>query len=138
MIKDMDYATYYAGIEKPWFAPEPWVFGFAWGIIYPLIAVALVLVIIGLAQGKFSRPLLVSGLLVVNIVANLAFTPLQLNYPESWYALADIFVVLISLILLQKIFWREKRVVFYILVPYLLWGAFATVLQTTIYLMNFV
>ncbi len=35
-----NYSTYYADIAKPFFAPEPWVFGAAWGIIYPLIVIA--------------------------------------------------------------------------------------------------
>ncbi len=73
----------------------------------------------------------------VNIVANLLFTPLQLNYADAIYATLDIVVVLGTLLYLQFEFYKQNKIIFFLLLPYLLWGAFATVLQITIYFMNF-
>jgi tryptophan-rich sensory protein len=131
-----DYSTYYASIEKPFFAPEPWVFGLAWSIIYPLIIIALLLTLYRWWQGRVSQ--IVLAVFGINVLANLAFTPLQLNFPEAPYATIDILVVLGTLVYLQWYFWQHDRVVFWLLVPYLLWGAFATVLQVTIFILNFV
>jgi translocator protein len=133
----MNYETYYSSIAKPFFAPEPWVFGLAWGIIYPLIIVAAALTAYWMAKGMLRRRALITSLFSINIIANLAFTPLQLQFPEAWYATADIFVVLLTLIGLQVFFWRQSKILFLLLVPYLLWGMFATVLQITIFFMNF-
>lgn len=131
-----NYGNYYAMIEKPWFAPAPEVFGIAWGIIYPLIIIAGLLLVYRWYQG--SVPVKYVWVFAANIIANLAFTPLQLNFPDTWYATADIIIVLGTLAYLQCCFIRSERLLFLLLLPYLLWGAFATVLQVTIYWLNFV
>lgn len=129
-----DYGTYYASIAKPFFAPEPWVFGLAWGIIYPLIAIAIVYMFYLYLKGAVPRIALV--LFGVNMMANLLFTPLQLGYPEAIYATLDIIVVFGTLVPLAWIFWKRSMLLFLLVLPYLLWASFATVLQVTIYLMN--
>lgn len=132
----MDYQTYYAAIDKPFFAPEPWVFGLAWGTIYPLIALAFVYLVY-FTFWKRRLPTSVLVLFAVNIAANVAFTPLQLNYPGQIYATLDILLVLGTLVALEYILWHRQKIVFLLLLPYLLWGAFATILQVTIYILNF-
>lgn len=131
----LDYANYYASIEKPFFAPEPWVFGAAWGIIYPLIAIAGVFLLFLYFQKK--APLSLVILFAINAFANFLFTPLQLIYPDQIWATLDIFVVLGTLALLEWMVWSRSKIVFALLTPYLLWGAFATVLQVTIFILNF-
>lgn len=128
----MTYETYYASITKPFFAPEPWVFGLAWGIIYPLIAIAAFYALYLAVKGRLSLKLI--GVFLVNMLANFAFTPLQLNYPEAPWASLDILVVLGTLVYLQCAFWRQSKAIFYLLLPYLLWGSFATMLQLTIFI----
>lgn len=131
-----DYSTYYQEIAKPFFAPEPWVFGFAWSIIYPLIIIALLITLYRWYKKQGVTNVAV-GVFGVNVLANLAFTPLQLRYPEAIWATLDILVVLLTLVYLQHYFCKTHRLTFFLLLPYLLWGAFATVLQITIYVMNF-
>lgn len=132
----MDYSTYYAMIEKPFFAPEPWAFGLAWGIIYPLIALGAVYLAYLAYQKRVEWKLV--GILAVNIVANALFTPLQLGYQDQIWATLDILVILGTLIYLQALLFKQSKLTFFIFLPYLLWGAFATVLQISIYVMNFV
>ncbi len=130
------YRDYYNMIDKPWFAPEPWVFGFAWGIIYPLILIAFGLVVYKVYKEEIRFDALL--VFILNILANLLFTPLQLQYPDALWATLDILLVLVTLGYLQYGFWRAKEyALFLLLLPYLLWGTFATVLQLTIYCLNF-
>lgn len=129
-----DYATYYALIEKPFFAPEPWVFGLAWGIIYPLIAIAFVWALYLVWQGRLSEQIAI--LFVLNLVANVLFTPIQLSYPGTILPTLTIFAVIGTLGVLQWKLWHAQKFIFLLLLPYLLWGAFATVLQCTIYVMS--
>jgi len=131
----IDYPTYYSSISKPFFAPEPWVFGVAWGIIYPLIAIAFCLVVYGVYKKKISEKVLC--LFVVNMLANIAFTPIQLGLESNVPATITIVVVLVSLILLLKQLCKERAFVpMWLLVPYVLWGAFATMLQISITVLN--
>lgn len=132
----MDYQTFYSSIEKPFFAPEPWVFGLAWGIIYPLIAMAFAYALILAWRGRLEWKVI--GVFVLNLASNFAFTPLQLDFPNQLYATFDIVVVVSTLAWLECYFWGRNKVLFFVLLPYLLWGCFATVLQVSIYLMNFV
>ncbi len=131
----MDYKTFYSTIEKPFFAPEPWVFGFAWGIIYPLIAIAFLYTIYLASKKKLPWSLV--GVFVVNLMANFAFTSLQLDFPNQLYATLDIVLIVGTLAYLEWYFWKQSKTLFFLLLPYLLWGSFATVLQTTIYVMNY-
>lgn len=131
----MDYPTFYSSIEKPFFAPEPWVFGLAWGIIYPLIAASFIYALY-LAWGR-SVEWKVIGVFVLNLIANFAFTPLQLDFPNQLYATLDILVVVSTLAWLEWYFWTRSKVLFLLLLPYLLWGCFATILQVSIYWLNF-
>lgn len=130
-----NYQTYYAMIQKPFFAPEPWVFGFAWGIIYPLIAIAGVLTLYYWYSGRVDRTTVL--LFLANIVANLAFTPVQLGLPETVWPTVAILLVLGTLVMLMKrLCAQNEKLIMLLLLPYLLWGAFATVLQITITTMN--
>lgn len=130
----MDYQTYYQSITKPFFAPPEWVFGLAWGIIYPLMALALVYLIYLVVKKQVPSSLLL--LYGANILANLAFTPIQLSLGNTLLATLDILVVLGTLgALLYKIYPKSK-LIFILLVPYLLWGTFATILQITILAIN--
>src|SRR5680860_279635 len=127
----MDYQTYYESIEKPFFSPEPWVFGFAWGIIYPLIAIAFLTTIYLVYKKRVSWKIF--ALFSANIGANLLFTPIQLGFPDTVLPTIDIAVVFATLLMLQWLFYKEHKILFLLLLPYLGWASFATVLQFTIY-----
>jgi tryptophan-rich sensory protein len=125
---------YYASIAKPFFAPPPWVFGLAWGIIYPLIAVAFIYLLYLFFTKRV--PSFLVWLFVLNGVANLAFTPLQLGLQSPFLATLDIYLILITLIIFQYKIISYSKTIFILLVPYLLWGAFATILQSVIVFIN--
>jgi len=137
----MDYATYYQSIEKPFFAPPEWVFGLAWGLIYPLIAIAFVTFLFlwyrgRRASGAAAIPTYLLTLFLINLVANLLFTPIQLVLMNTPLATLDILVVLGTLAFFEYKIYAYSKLVFALLLPYLFWGAFATVLQITILFMN--
>ena len=128
------YQSFYQSIQKPFFAPPAPVFGIAWGIIYPLITVAFVYLCVLVIRGKVPRNLL--WIFILNLIANFLFTPIQLGLTALWPASLDILVVLGTLAIFEYKIWRYSKTIFFLLVPYLLWGAFATILQITITLIN--
>jgi len=130
----MDYSTYYQSITKPFFAPPEWVFGFAWSIIYPLIALALVLTIYYVYKRRMPQYLL--GIFIVNMVANVLFTPIQLGLQNNILATLDILIVLGTLLYFEYKVFRFSKFVFFLMLPYLLWGAYATALQLSILFLN--
>jgi benzodiazapine receptor len=130
-----DYSVWYSVLEKPFFAPPEWVFGLAWGIIYPLIFIAFALLIYKMV--KFGKRKDLLYLFLINILANISFTPVQFVLKSNIASSLVILLVLSSLIMFQKRVWKFSKPVFYLMTPYLLWGLFATVLQITITIMNF-
>jgi translocator protein len=128
------YQEFYQSIQKPFFAPPDWVFGLAWGIIYPLIAVAFIYLVY--LTSKKRVPTYLIWIFIVNLIANLLFTPIQLGLTALWPATIDILIILGTLVFLEWKIWRHSKTIFFLLLPYLLWGAFATILQLTITFTN--
>lgn len=130
----LEYVNWYGALKKPFFAPPTWLFGVAWGIIYPLIIIAFVWSIVLLKKKKVDG--LFVGMFVLNIVSNLLFTAVSLAFKNNWLSLINILVVLGTLIWIELRAWKKAKPVFWLLVPYVLWGSFATVLQLAITVMN--
>jgi len=73
---------------------------------------------------------------VLNLIFNFAFTPLQFGLKNNLLAAADILLVLATLIWAMIAIFPHARWLTYIQIPYLVWVAFATVLQLTITFLN--
>lgn len=128
------YQEFYANVRLPSWAPPDWLFGVAWGIIYPLFIAATALTVWRASKGR--APWSMVWLLAANWVANLLFTPIQLGLEPLWPASLDILVVVGTLVVFQVLAWRHLRAAFWLMVPYLAWGVFATALQLTITVTN--
>ena len=73
---------------------------------------------------------------LLNVIFNVAFTPLQFGLKNNTLASIDVVLVLATLVWAML---AVSRYVFWITIiniPYLLWVCFATVLQLTITVMN--
>lgn len=130
-----DYKGYYAELIKPFFAPPSWVFGVAWGIIYPLIAIAFFLTLYFVFKKKLPNNLLY--LFIINMAGNFVFTPIQFVLKNNALAALDILLVLVTLALFEYRVFNRSKIIFFLMLPYLLWGSFATVLQLSITYLNF-
>lgn len=128
------YRDWYQALEKPFFAPDPSVFGIAWGIVYPLMIIALIWTVWLVVKKR--APIAFLGLYLFNIVLNLTFTPTLIVTRDN--ALISLHIVLVvGTLAWVMVFARQfSKVVFWLLVPYLLWGLFATVLQLSITALN--
>lgn len=129
-----EYDEWYFFLVKPVFAPEPQVFGIAWGIIYPLIVAAFLWAIFLWWKGRISKTFL--AVFVTNIVLNLTFSAILLTYKNNFVSMIHILLVLGTLAWLQAHALKQSRIIFFLLVPYLLWGTFATALQISIFFLN--
>lgn len=123
----------YASLTKPAFAPQPEVFGIVWAVLYVLLAIATVLLFVRAVQAQVAGWM--TGLLFVNLLANLLFTPLFTAF-GLWVGLVDILIVLSTAVWLQVKTWSSARIVFLLLLPYTAWVGFATILQISLLLLN--
>jgi benzodiazapine receptor len=125
---------FYQTLAKPSWAPAPGVFGVVWSVLYPIILVAFGYVVFKVIRGDFPTSLLVPVL--VNIVANIAFTPIQFGLRNLFLAEVDIVVVLVTIVWSMIAIWPHSRIASLALSPYLVWVTIATVLQTSITVLN--
>ncbi len=120
---------WYASLNKPVWNPPSWVFGPVWTTLYILMGVAAALAWEGRRTRSGRAGFLLFGL---QLALNALWSWLFFHWHRPDLALADL-VVLWAVILGTMIaFHRIKPLAGWLLVPYLLWVAFAGVLNASI------
>jgi tryptophan-rich sensory protein len=130
---------WYAAAEKPPFTPPDWVFGPVWSALYAAMAVAAW----RLSRRRETGTTATAGaatvalrLWWVQLVLNLAWTPLFFAGQLLWVALVDIAALAVVLAVLTVRAWRLDRPAGVLLAPYLAWVLFATALNAGVALLN--
>lgn len=126
--------TWYASLAKPWWTPPPAVFPIVWTILYILIAVSLWRLWERAPASR--RGALAVLLFCAQLILNAIWTPVFFGLHATQVALA-IIVVLLGLIAATIVVLRRvDRPAALLLVPYLLWVAYATTLNAGIVVLN--
>lgn len=127
-------AVWYAQLVKPFFAPPAAVFAPVWTVLYIIIIISFGYVLVQFLKRRL--PFMVLLPFILNLVFNAAYTSLQFGLKNNLLAALDILLVLGTLVWAMAAIWRRARWVVYVNIPYLLWVAFATVLQFSITWLN--
>lgn len=126
----MSWMEWYDSLVKPSWTPEPSTIGLIWQILYPIIIVTFGFVFIQVLRkkvpGKTAIPF------VINLAANVAFTPIQFGLRNLPLAAADILLVWATIIWIMVAIWAHYKWVALAQLPYLVWVSIATVLQLSI------
>ena len=117
---------WFAALTKPALMPPGWAFGAAWSILYILMGFAVA--IIASARGARQRRIAIA-FFVVQLVLNLAWSPLFFGAHQVTAALALLLILIIVAGLTTLRFWRIRPLAGALMVPYLLWLLFAAVLN---------
>ena len=125
---------WYAGLAKPSFNPPNWIFGPVWTLLYAMMGLAAYLVY----EKGFKRPEVKKALavfaaqLVMNTLWSIVF------FGAHRILGAAVVIVLLWAMILATIllFHRISKAGAYLLVPYILWVSFATVLNASLYVLN--
>ena len=126
--------SWYSTLIKPAWAPPSWLFGPVWTLLYIIIAITFGLVFYKILTGKI--PWVVAIPFILNLIFNLAFTPLQFGLKNNLLAAIDIGMVFTTLMWAFAAIYPYIRWVTYANTPYFAWVLFATVLQFTITYLN--
>lgn len=126
--------TWYQQLLKPSWAPPSYLFGPVWTVLYILIAISFGFVFFQVYKKKLPRNVALP--FILNLICNALFTPLQFGLQNNLLAAVDIILVLGTLLWAIVKIRNLRPWVAYIQIPYLLWVAFATVLQLTITYLN--
>ncbi|NML86504.1 TspO/MBR family protein [Polaromonas sp.] len=127
-------AEWYAQLAKPFFAPPSWVFGPVWAVLYIVIAISFGFVLLRYLKRRLPFAVLLP--FILNLLFNLAYKPIQFGLKDNLLASVDTLLVLATLLWALLVIWTRARWVALVNIPYLLWVAFATVLQLCITWLN--
>jgi len=127
-------SEWYHQLIRPSWSPPSWLFGPVWTFLYVLIAVSFFRVLQLAFQKRISFTIALP--FILNLIFNLAFTPLQFGLRNNLLAAIDILLVLITLVWAMKVIYPHAKWITYVQIPYLFWVSFATVLQLTITYLN--
>ena len=117
---------WFSDLVKPSLYPPPQVFGIVWSLLYVLIGFALVLVIT--ARGAPGRRTAIIAF-VVQLLLNLAWSPLFFGAHQMLPALVLLGVLDLAIVATVILFRRVRPLAAAMLLPYLAWCLFATLLN---------
>jgi len=126
--------TWYSQLQKPNITPPDWVFGPVWTTLYLLMAVSVFLV---WNKGfDYPKVKLAIGLFLIQLILNAIWTPLFFGFHSILLALFDIVLLFIAILATLLVFKSICIPASILLVPYLLWVGYATILNGSIYYLN--
>lgn len=130
----MNTYDWYSQLIKPSWSPPSWLFGPVWTVLYAIIFISFGKVFLLAFQKQI--PAIVIVPFILNIIFNLAFTPLQFGVKNNLFAAIDIALVLVTIIWAMVVIYPHVRWIAYVQIPYLMWVSFATILQFSITYLN--
>ena len=124
---------WYSTLSKPGFNPPNWIFGPVWTLLYILMGLALFLIWKQPVSNKRSNSL---WLFFVQLFLNFIWSFLFFYFHKTGLALVDIIILWIFIILTIISFSRLSKTAAWLLVPYICWVSFASILNGAIYHLN--
>jgi len=124
---------WYAGLKKPAFNPPGWVFGPVWTILYLMMGTSAWLV---WRRGGFKAARAPLIMYLVQLALNASWTPAFFGAQNPGLALVVIVALWLAIVATIATFIRHSRFAAAMLIPYLVWVSFATVLNYSLWRLN--
>ncbi|WP_457089267.1 TspO/MBR family protein [Microvirga sp. P5_D2] len=134
LVTQPNIPTWYASLQKPAFTPPNWAFPVAWTTLYAMMAYALWR-ILSLPKGLPGRVAAIAAFFVqltLNGLWSFAFFGAQ----SPVAGLVVIAALIVAILATIATFWKLDRAAALLLVPYLAWVTYASVLNGTIWRLN--
>lgn len=132
-IASVQAADFYARLVRPDWAPPAGVFGPVWSVLYFLMSVAAWLV---WRAGGWRGQSGALRLFLVQLALNALWSCLFFAWHLGAWAFADVCVLWLLILATLVAFWRVRPLAGVLLLPYLAWVGFATVLCYRVWRLN--
>lgn len=127
-------ASWYNLLNQPSFKPPNFVFGPVWTILYTLMGISLYRIWTAGAKKKEVREAL--KLFAVHLAFNATWSIVFFGMRNIPLSLINIVILWILIIMVMVKFYKIDKKASLILLPYLAWVSFATILNYNIFLLN--
>lgn len=124
--------NWYAYLEKPFFNPPNWIFGPVWTTLYTLMGIAAGMIFLSKSRKRKDALYLFGAQLFLNAIWSIIFFGVQ----DLLWSILVIIMLDITVFLTIKDFYKINKKAAYLLLPYLAWILFATLLNISILLLN--
>lgn len=126
--------SWYATLQKPFFAPPNWVFAPVWITLFILMGIALYLVWqCGTENREVKIALWIFG---VQFALNVIWSFLFFGLESPLLGFIDIILLWVMIVVTIRAFYWVKKSAAYLLIPYIAWVSIASVLNGAVYFMN--
>ena len=133
-LSNSGYGTaWFDNLVKPTIMPPGWVFGAAWTVLYIMLGLAIAMILN--ARSAPGRGTAIA-VFIVHMLGNFAWSPLFFGAHQTTAALWLLLALLGSAIVLAFLFARIRKAAAWLLVPYMIWLSFATMLNLGIDRLN--
>jgi len=120
-------------LTKPSFNPPSWVFSPVWTTLYTLMGISLFMI---LNSEKSKDRTQGRVFFIIQLALNGLWSIVFFGMHEILWAFVLIIFLLLFIILSMFKFYKVSKPAAYILIPYLLWVSFATVLNFSLHILN--
>lgn len=124
---------WYQTLNKPFFQPPSWVFGPAWTFLYTLMGIGVARI---WHQPDSSMKTTAIRLFIIQLILNLFWTPVFFAFQQPLIALIIIIIMWVLILMTIRAFKKLDNIAAYLLLPYILWVSFATLLNASIVYLN--
>ena len=126
-------SSFYADLVLPTWAPPASLFGPVWTALYALMALAAFLV---WRERGWRAAASALTLYLLQLGLNTLWSWLFFGWKQGGLAFADILLLLVLIVATLVAFWRIHKVAACMLLPYLAWVGFASVLNYAVWQAN--
>ncbi|MBK7560247.1 MAG: tryptophan-rich sensory protein [Chitinophagaceae bacterium] len=126
--------SWYQTINKPSWNPPGWIFGPVWTTLYVMMGVALFFVWKSDVNEQLKRTAIT--LFAIQLVLNFFWSFIFFSQHQPGWALVEIIVMWVFILLTIFSFAPISKTAAWLLVPYISWVSFATILNYTIWKLN--
>lgn len=125
---------WYAAAIKPSFNPPNWIFAPVWTALYILMGIALYLIWKSEAEKNIKQTALI--LFAVQLLLNFFWSFIFFSLQQTGWAFVEIVVMWLSILFTILWFGKISSAAAWLLVPYISWVSFASLLNFYIWKLN--
>ncbi len=126
--------TWYPTLVKPFFNPPNWIFAPVWTLLYIMMGVAAGLVWTSESDDKEVKKAL--GFFAIQFGLNTLWSYLFFGLHNPLLALIEVILLWLMIWETYNLFIKINKVAGYLMLPYLAWVTFATILNASIWWLN--
>ncbi len=128
-----EISGWYATLQKPSFNPPNWLFGPVWTLLYLLMGISFYII---WNQPSSRERNTAMTLFILQFLLNFCWSFIFFKQHQLAFALAEIIALWIGIVITMVWFSKLSSAAVWLLVPYILWVSFATLLTEAIWKLN--